>query len=68
MSCLLNKSYRKCTKCKKLLPLSQYHANGKTPKGRKKYLKVTVNYEGPIQAPIIKDEIIGKLKIYPKTF
>ena len=36
------------------------------PKGRKKYLKVTVNYEGPIQAPIIKDEIIGKLKIFYK--
>ena len=33
----LNKSYRKCTKCKKLLPLTQYHSNGKTPNGKKKY-------------------------------
>ena len=30
---------------------------------KKKYLKVTVNYKGPIQAPIKKDEVIGKLNI-----
>ncbi len=33
------------------------------PKGRKKYLKATVEYNGPIEAPISKDEIVGKLKI-----
>ena len=30
---------------------------------RKKYLKVTVKYTGPIKAPIKKDAIIGKLKV-----
>ena len=30
---------------------------------KKKYLKVTVNYTGPIQAPIKKDDVIGKLNI-----
>jgi len=30
---------------------------------RKKYLSVTVNYTGPIKAPINKDDIIGKLKV-----
>ncbi|MDA9616230.1 D-alanyl-D-alanine carboxypeptidase [Candidatus Pelagibacter sp.] len=34
---------------------------------RKKYLKVTVNYKGPIKAPIKKDEIVGKLKIAYKN-
>ncbi|SVB91797.1 uncharacterized protein METZ01_LOCUS244651, partial [marine metagenome] len=33
------------------------------PKARKKYLKVVVNYNGPIEAPIKKDEILGKLKV-----
>ena len=33
------------------------------PKAKKKYLKVTVNYEGPIEAPIEKNEVIGKMKI-----
>tara|TARA_B100000700_G_scaffold330109_1_gene454717 strand:+ start:1554 stop:2705 length:1152 start_codon:yes stop_codon:yes gene_type:complete len=33
------------------------------PKARKKFLKVTLKYEGPIQAPIKKDDLIGKLKI-----
>jgi D-alanyl-D-alanine carboxypeptidase (penicillin-binding protein 5/6) len=33
---------------------------------RKKYLKVTVKYTGPIKAPIKKDDIIGKLKIIYK--
>jgi len=34
---------------------------------RQKYLKVTVNYKGPIKAPIKKDEVIGKLKIVYKN-
>ena len=33
------------------------------PKARKKYLKVVVNYNGHIEAPIKKDDIVGKLKI-----
>ena len=33
------------------------------PKARKKYLKVEVKYDGPIQAPIKKNDVIGKLKI-----
>ena len=33
------------------------------PKAKKKYLKVTVNYEGPIEAPIEKNDVIGKIKI-----
>ena len=35
-------------------------------KGRKKDLKVTVEYLGPIKAPIIKDQELGMLKIYFK--
>ena len=34
---------------------------------KKKYLKVTLSYNGPIKAPIKKDEIIGKLKINYKN-
>jgi serine-type D-Ala-D-Ala carboxypeptidase (penicillin-binding protein 5/6) len=33
------------------------------PKARKKLLKVTINYNGPIEAPIKKDDILGKVKI-----
>ena len=33
------------------------------PKAKKKYLKVTVNYEGPLEEPIEKNDIIGKMKI-----
>ena len=33
------------------------------PKAKKKYLKVSVNYQGPLKAPILKNEIIGKVKI-----
>ena len=33
------------------------------PKARKKNLRVSMLYKGPIQAPIKKDSIIGKLKI-----
>ena len=36
------------------------------PKARKKYLKVIVNYNGPIEAPIKKDDILGKMKILYK--
>ena len=32
-------------------------------KAKKKYLKVTVNYEGPLEAPIEKNDVIGKMKI-----
>ena len=33
------------------------------PKARKKLLKVSLHYNGPIQAPIKKDDILGKLKL-----
>ena len=33
------------------------------PKASKKFLKVSIIYKGPIQAPIKKDDILGKLKI-----
>ena len=36
------------------------------PKARKKYLKVTINYDGPVKAPILKNDIIGKMKIFYK--
>ena len=36
------------------------------PKARKKYLKVIVNYYGPIEAPIKKDDILGKIKVLYK--
>ena len=36
-------------------------------KGRKKQLKVIVEYQGPIKAPITKDQEIGLLKIYYKN-
>ena len=36
-------------------------------KGRKKDLKVIVEYDGPIKAPISKDQEIGLLKIYYKN-
>jgi serine-type D-Ala-D-Ala carboxypeptidase (penicillin-binding protein 5/6) len=37
------------------------------PKARKKNLRVSVIYNGPIQAPIKKDDIIGKLKVTYKN-
>jgi len=37
------------------------------PKARKKFLKVSVKYYGPIQAPIKKDDIIGKLRVTYKN-
>ena len=35
-------------------------------KGRKKYLKGVIKYEGPILAPIKKDQLLAKMKIYFK--
>ncbi len=32
-------------------------------KAQKRLLKITVNYTGPIEAPINKDQIVGKLKV-----
>ena len=37
------------------------------PKARKKFLKVAINYNGPIEAPIKKDDILGKLTITYKN-
>jgi serine-type D-Ala-D-Ala carboxypeptidase (penicillin-binding protein 5/6) len=37
------------------------------PKARKKFLKVSINYSGPIEAPINKDDIVGKLKVTYKN-
>ena len=37
------------------------------PKARKKFLKVSMIYKGPIQAPIKKDDILGKLKVIYKN-
>ena len=37
------------------------------PKARKKFLKVSINYNGPIEAPIKKDDVLGKLKITYKN-
>ncbi|WP_415287074.1 D-alanyl-D-alanine carboxypeptidase family protein [Candidatus Pelagibacter sp. Uisw_104] len=33
------------------------------PKAKKRLLKVSLNYNGPIQAPIKEDDILGKLKL-----
>ena len=33
------------------------------PRARKKFLKVSLLYRGPIQAPIKKDDVLGKLKV-----
>jgi serine-type D-Ala-D-Ala carboxypeptidase (penicillin-binding protein 5/6) len=37
------------------------------PKARKNLLKVSINYNGPIEAPIKKDDVIGKLKVVYKN-
>ena len=37
------------------------------PKARKKHIKVSIVYKGPIQAPINKDDTLGKLKIVYKN-
>ena len=36
------------------------------PKARKKFLKVSINYNGPIHAPIKKDDVLGTLKVIYK--
>ena len=36
------------------------------PKAKKKYLKVLVNYEGPVKAPIEKDAVVANLKVFFK--
>jgi len=36
------------------------------PKSRKKYLKAIINYQGPILAPIKKDDVVAKLNIFYK--
>ena len=36
------------------------------PKSRKKYLKAIINYEGPIEAPIVKNQVLGKLRLFYK--
>ena len=36
------------------------------PKARKKFLKVSINYNGPIHAPINKDDVLGTLKVIYK--
>ena len=36
------------------------------PRARKKYLKAIVSYDGPIEAPITKDDVLGKVKIFFK--
>ena len=36
------------------------------PKRKKKYLKVIISYEGPIKAPINKNDIIGKIDVLYK--
>ena len=36
------------------------------PKARKKFLQVSIKYNGPIEAPINKDDIVGKLRVLYK--
>ncbi len=36
------------------------------PKARKKYIKATIEYDGPIEAPIKKNDVLGILKIFYK--
>ena len=36
------------------------------PKAKKRYLKVKINYQGPIPAPIKKNQILGKLQVFFK--
>ena len=36
------------------------------PKARKRYLKAVINFNGPVKAPVLKDDVIGKLKIFYK--
>ena len=36
------------------------------PKARKKFLKVSIKYNGPVLAPVNKNDVIGKLKVIYK--
>ena len=36
------------------------------PKARKRYLRAIIDYNGPIVAPIKKDDVLGTLKIFYK--
>ena len=45
-----------------LLPNEDYYLT--IPKRKKKTIKATIEYEGPIEAPIKKGDIIGKLNVY----
>ena len=36
------------------------------PKARKRYLKAVIDYNGPIAAPIKKNDILGTLKVFYK--
>ena len=36
------------------------------PKAKKKYLKAVVMYDGPIMAPVVKNDKVAKLKIFYK--
>ena len=36
------------------------------PKAKKRYLKVRIDYTGPIKAPVKKDEKIAKLNVFFK--
>ena len=36
------------------------------PKARKKHLKAYIEYDGPVKAPIKKDQKIGSLKVFYK--
>ena len=38
------------------------------PKAKKKYLKAVIKYEGPIKAPITRNQILGKLNILYKYY
>ena len=49
--------------CKPLPLWSSAGAALKLKKARKNRLKISVNYNGPIEAPIKKDQVIAKLKM-----
>ena len=36
------------------------------PKARKKYIKIIVEYNGPVEAPIKKHDVLGNMKIFYK--
>ncbi len=65
-----NKSFQEINvwqgKNKKVKIYSKQSIYQTIPKRKKKYLKVKLEYDGPIPAPIIKDEIIANLNIFYK--